>query len=215
LFTAGAAARLYAGFTGLARIQWTSSDQTTTGAGKAFMAALALRPSTNDRLGWLLSYQFVDRGLLLLPTVAPGNSTTGWRHLLSTDGYVQPLQMLELHGKFTWQQTDDLLGLSTDTYLWQGRAQVMLSKRFDGAIEQRYIWQPVTDSHRNGTALEVGFWPIADARVALGYNFHDTRDPYGRDLQGRDKGVYVTLSTKLSYLFDLFGSRPPVAAERH
>ena len=65
----------------------------------------------------------------------------------------------------------------------------MLSKRFDGALEQRYIWQPTTDSHRNGTALEIGFWPIADARVAVGYNFNDSRDPYGRDLQGRDKGV--------------------------
>ena len=73
----------------------------------------------------------------------------------------------------------------------------MLS-RFDGAIEERYIYQPASDSHRDGTAMEVGFWPLADARIAVGYNFHDTRDPYGRDLQGRDKGVYLTLSTKLS-----------------
>ena len=86
-----------------------------------------------------------------------------------------------------------------------------MSRWIDGAIEERYIWQPASDSHRNGTALEIGFWPIADARVALGYNFQDTRDPYGRDLQGRDKGVYLTLSTKLSHLFDLFGSKPPAA----
>jgi hypothetical protein len=31
----------------------------------------------------------------------------------------------------------------------------------------------------------------------------------GRDLQGRDKGFYLTISTKLSPLFDLMGSTPP------
>ena len=46
--------------------------------------------------------------------------------------------------------------------------------------------------------MEMGFWPLADIRIAVGYNFRDTRDPLGRDLQGRDKGVYLTLSTKLS-----------------
>ena len=71
LFTAGAAARLYAGFTGLTRIEWTSSDHTSIGDAKAFLAALALRPLTNDRVGWLLSYQYVDGGASL-PTVAPG-----------------------------------------------------------------------------------------------------------------------------------------------
>jgi len=60
-----------------------------------------------------------------------------------------------------------------------------------------------------GTAAEVGFWPIADLRLAGGYHFQDTRDPNGRDLQGRDKGVYATLSTKLSRIFNLLGSAPP------
>ncbi len=212
LFSAGAAARLYAGFTGLGRVEWTSADQTTNQSAKAVLAALALRPMNNDRLGWLLSYQYVNRDSLL-PTVAPGSASLGWRHLLSTDGYAQVLPSLELHGKFAWQRSDDTIGPQTDTYLSQGRVQIALSRYVDGAFEARYIEQPASSSHRVGNALEVGFWPIADARVAIGYNFNDTRDPLGRDLEGRAKGVYLTLSTKLSYLFDLFGNRAPAAAQ--
>ena len=51
-------------------------------------------------------------------------------------------------------------------------------------------------------------------RLALGYHFQDTRDPHGRDLQGSDKGVYATISTKLSRIFNLMGSTPPRQASR-
>ena len=207
LLTSGVAARLGWGFTGLSRVQWASSDVAGTGDAVSALAALALRPASNDRVGWLLSYQFVNRDASL-PTVAPGRSTTTWRHLASTDGYVQPLKWLQLHGKFAWQRTDVISGISTDTYLSQGRLQIALSRFVDAAIEDRYIYQPESDSSRQGLAAEIGFWPLADIRAAVGYNVYDTRDPLGRDLQGRDQGVYVTLSTKLSHLFNLFGSRP-------
>jgi hypothetical protein len=64
------------------------------------------------------------------------------------------------------------------------------------------------DSSRSTVAAELGFWPIADLRLGLGYNFRDTTDPFGRDRQGRPRGAYVTLSTKLAHLFDLLGSTP-------
>jgi hypothetical protein len=174
----------------------------------AILTALALRPLTHDRLGWLLSYQYVDRDGTFA-TVGPARTTVGWHQLLSTDGYVRPASWLEVHGKLAWQRNEGpASSLSTDTYLWQGRAQFAMSRFFDAAFEERYLYQPASDSHRNGTAAEMGYWPIADIRLALGFNFKDTRDPFGRDLQGRDKGAYFTLSTKLSHIFDLFGSRP-------
>jgi hypothetical protein len=212
LFTAGAAARLRAGVTSLARVQWAASDVRVGGGDAvAVLTAVAVRPATNDRVGWLLSYQFIDRDLAS-PVVAPGRASGDWRHLLSTDGYAQPLQWLQIHAKFAWQRTDAIV-LTTDTYLSQLRVQTAISRWADAAFEERYLNQPASDSHREGTALEVGFWPMADFRVAVGYNFRDTRDPLGRDSQGRDKGAYLTLSTKLSKLFDLFGSRP-VAVEK-
>lgn len=214
LFSAGAAARLASGVTTMARVRWADGNRLTTDNSMAAMAAVALRPANHDRLGWLLSYQYLDPTLTEpQPTVAPGRLSSSWRHLLSTDAYAQPLQWLELHGKFAWQRSELPSSFRTDTYLSQARVQVAMSRYVDAAFEERYINQPVSHSHREGTALEVGFWPLADFRIAVGYNFRDTRDSYGRDLQGRASGAYLTLSTKLSRLFDLFGSRPPAARQ--
>jgi hypothetical protein len=98
------------------------------------------------------------------------------------------------------------------TYLVQGRGQVTLHRLVDAAFEARYLRQQVTDSSRRGSGLEIGIWPVPDLRAALGYSFEDTRDPAGRDLEGRARGFYVTLSTKLSRLFNLMGSTPPTAS---
>jgi hypothetical protein len=208
LFSAGGAARLGAGVTAAARAHWTRAEQTRDDDEIAALAAFAVRPAGHDRIGWLLSYQFADVNRTR-QTVAPGRVVLGWRHLLSTDGYVQPVSWLTLHGKFAWQRSENAGLLVTDTYLTQARVQFAITRHVDAAFEERYLHQPASSSHREGTALEVGVWPLADFRIAVGYNFRDTQDPLGRDLQGRDRGVYLTLSTKLSRLFDLFGSEPP------
>jgi hypothetical protein len=82
----------------------------------------------------------------------------------------------------------------------------------DAAIERRRLFQPVTDSVRDTIAAEAGVWLYPDLRIGVGYNFRDTTDPFGRDQQGRPRGAYLTLSSKLSRLFDLFGSSPAPAA---
>ena len=46
---------------------------------------------------------------------------------------------------------------------------------------------------------------FADIRVALGYNFTTATEPDGL-LLVRPRGFYFTISTKLSNLFDLFGT---------
>ena len=148
----------------------------------------------------------VDRDQSGLPVAVP-RDTLGWRQGLSTDGYVSPLRRLELHGKMAWLQADGVAPF-VNTYLVQGRAQVTIQRFVDAALESRYIREPSTHTSRRGTSAEAGFWPAPDFRVALGYSFDDTRDPFGRDREGRDQGVYLTLSTKLSRLFDLMGSKP-------
>jgi hypothetical protein len=156
----------------------------------------------------LFSYQYFDRDgtLQAFGAVRAGSA---WRHRLSTDGYVQPLRRLELFGKFAWEEAPLSGSDAVDTYLGQARAQFTLFRFVDAAIEQRYIRQPVTDSSRSSAGTEIGVWPIADLRLALGYHFQDTRDPFGRDLQGSDKGIYATISTKLSRIFNLMGTAPP------
>ena len=209
VLSAGVAARLHGGLTGLVRTEWLESEgAAASGTSVGVLAALALRPVTNDRAGVLLSYQYLDRDAALrsFGAATPG---AAWRHRLSTDGYLQPLRWLSLHGKVGWEQLPSGTTEAVSTYLGQGRAQFSLFRYVDAAIEERYIRQPSTDSTRRSTGAEIGVWPIADLRVALGYHFQDTRDPFGRDLQGAAKGFYGTVSTKLSRLFNLMGSTPP------
>jgi uncharacterized repeat protein (TIGR01451 family) len=209
LFTAGVAARVYGGMTGLVRTQWLESDQPqSTGTSVGVLGALALRPLSHDRLGLLLSYQYYDRDGRL-QTFGPATTASAWRHRGTADGYVQPLRRLIVHGKVGWEQVPSAGREPVNTYLGQGRVQITLLRFLDAAVEERYIRQPASDSSRRSTGAEIGVWPIADLRVAIGYHFQDTRDPYGRDLQGSDAGIYAAVSTKLSRLFNLLGSAPP------
>jgi hypothetical protein len=208
LLTTGFATRLSGGVTGLFRADWLAGDDPINLRDSlGLLGAVAIRPATNDRVGLLFSYQFVDRDGLAQP-VSVTRTTLGWRHRLSTDGYVQPVRRLDLLGKFAWQESN-VREPAVNTYLLQGRAQATIMRYIDSAIEGRYIRQSETSSKRRGVAAEIGFWPIADFRAALGYSFYDTRDSHGRDFEGRAKGPYVTLSTKLSRLFNLMGSAPP------
>jgi uncharacterized repeat protein (TIGR01451 family) len=211
LLTTGLAARVVGGLTGLFRAEWLDSGEDLgEGHSLSFLTAVAIRPTTNERVGLLLSYQYVDRDLPVQAFGQPRDAL-GWRQRWSTDGYVQPLRPLVLHAKAAWHQTNDP-GRFVGTYLVQGRAQVTLHRYVDAAFEERYIRQQFTDTSRRSSGLEIGIWPVADLRAAVGYSFDDSRDPLSRDLEGRARGFYVTLSTKLSRLFNLMGSTPPPAA---
>jgi hypothetical protein len=114
--------------TALARTEWAHSDQIPAfGDSVTFLTAFAVRPGGNDRIGWLLSYQYASRDNVQA-TVGPARYDGRWNHVLSTDGYVQPLRRLDLFGKFAWQSSAFATGISTDTYLWQGRAQFAISR---------------------------------------------------------------------------------------
>jgi hypothetical protein len=58
---------------------------------------------------------------------------------------------------------------------------------------------------RSVYATEAGFWAIPDMRLGLGYNFTEAKEPAGSLLPTR-RGFYFTISSKLSNLFDLFGT---------
>ena len=56
------------------------------------------------------------------------------------------------------------------------------------------------------SAAEVGYWLTKDLRVGTGYRFAGREALWrgaGNDVK---RGVYFTISTKISNLFDLFGT---------
>jgi uncharacterized repeat protein (TIGR01451 family) len=204
----GAAGRLADGITALSRIQWSRGS--FTGRNNSALdgtAALAIRPLKTDRYGLLFSYNHRSLFQDGLVGQAP---TRDARDTLSTDGYYQPSKNLELFGRvaanFNGNGQTDLPYVSTLTYLTQARAQYHFSARVDAAIETRMIFQPSSATTRTSTGAELGFWVLPDLRLGAGYNFAVSREPFGSNLIPQRRGFYFTITSKLSRLFDLFGT---------
>lgn len=207
LITVGAAGRIGDGITTLARFQATRSNyQGRENSTMQGTAALALRPLKSDRTALLFSYTHRS---LTQGGLAGQSATTDRSDTLSTDGLWQPLKDTELYGrvalKFGGNSREGLMNASALTYLAQLRAQKRLRRAFDVAGEVRMMAQPVTHTTRTSVGAEIGYWVFADMRVGIGYNFTSATEPGGISIV-QPRGFYFTISTKLSNLFDLFGT---------
>jgi hypothetical protein len=129
---------------------------------------------------------------------------------LSSDGYYRLTENLELYGRFALRQSGDGLAnlpyVSTLTFLSQARVQYRFARRLDMASEFRWVVQPVSKSRRAGYGAELGFWALSDLRLAAGYNFNGAREAGNNNLLPARGGIYFSISSKLSNLFDLFGT---------
>ncbi|HET9787645.1 MAG TPA: hypothetical protein VFP47_10950, partial [Pyrinomonadaceae bacterium] len=133
LLAFGAAGRIRNGLTALSRFQWSRTNfEGRHGSSMEGTAALAYRPLESDRAGLLFS--FTHRSLLQNAATELSAQTRDRLDSLSTDGYFQATDRLELYGKlalrFSANGQADLPFVSTFTYLAQGRAQYRLTKRF-------------------------------------------------------------------------------------
>ncbi len=204
----GAAGRLAEGITALSRVQWSRGSFTgRTNSALDATAALAIRPVKTDHYGLLFSY---NHRSLFQGGLTDQVPTRDRRDTLSTDGYYQPCKDLELFGRvavnFNANGQPGLPYVSTLTYLTQARAQYHVTTRIDWAIESRMIFQPSSGTSRTSTGAELGFWLLPDLRLGAGYNFAVSREPFGSNLIPQRRGFYFTITSKLSRLFDLFGT---------
>jgi large repetitive protein len=207
--TLGAAGKLGDDITTLGSFQWAQTkvagrlNSTMSGT-----AALALRPLHSDRAALLFSY---NRRSLIQQGGAEVMATLDRADTLSTDGLLSLTKQLEFYGRVAVKSGEDgrpdLARVSTLTYMVQGRLQDRFSKQFDVATEFRWLAQPVTGTRRTSLGTELGYWLLPDLRVGVGYNFTGVREPMGNLAAGPGKsGFYFTISSKLSNLFNLFGT---------
>lgn len=207
VIAAGAAGKLREGITALSRIQWSrgafggKSNSSLEGS-----VALAIRPLTSDRVGVLFSY--THRSLTQDATSA--TPTRDRLDSLSMDGYNQLTKRLEVYGRFALRFSANgqpqLPFVSTLSLLTQIRAQYLITRRLDWAVETRLLFQPSSSTMRSVYATEAGFWALPDMRLGVGYNFTAAKEPAGSQVLPTRRGFYFTVSSKLSNLFDLFGT---------
>jgi hypothetical protein len=208
LFALGAAGRVGEGITTMARFQMSrSSFEGRSSSSLEGMAALAIRPLKSDRAGLLFSY---THRALEQQNANDAEMTTDQMDSLSTDGYFQATRNLELYARFALRfnsnSQPNLPLASSLTYLTQGRIQYRLTSRLDWAGEARLLFQPASKTQRSVYGTELGFWAIPDLRLGLGYNFTVAGEPGNTALAPAQRGFYFTISSKLSNLFDLFGT---------
>ncbi|HZG52702.1 MAG TPA: hypothetical protein VEZ40_11250, partial [Pyrinomonadaceae bacterium] len=207
LLTLGAAGRLGDGVTTLARFQSARSKfEGRENSSVQGTVALALRPLKSDRTALLFSYTHRS---LTQSALGGQAAVTDRSDTLSTDGLWQPFKDTEIYGraalKFGGNSREGLMNASALTYLAQLRVQKRLRRAFDVAGEVRMMAQPVTHTTRTSAGAELGYWVFADMRVGIGYNFTSATEP-GALVVSQPRGFYFTISTKLSNLFDLFGT---------
>lgn len=209
LFAAGAAGRLREGITALSRIQWSrGAFGAQQNSALDATAALAIRPINSDRRALLFTY--THRSLTQRAGSAGILPATRDRiDSLSTDGYQQLTKRFELYGKFALRFSAngqaELPFVSNLSFLAQARAQYLLTRRIDWAFETRALFQPSSNTMRSTYAAEAGFWILPDLRLGGGYNFTSASEPGAIGLPARG-GFYFTINSKLSHLFDLFGT---------
>jgi uncharacterized repeat protein (TIGR01451 family) len=208
LIAIGAAGRLNEGITVLSRMRWSrSAFAGRDGSAMDGLAALAIRPLDSDRAGLLFSFNHraIDQS-----SVGGGAATRDRLDTVATDGYYQATKRLELYGRFALRFAGNgqpaLPYVSTLTYLTQARAQYRLTTRFDWAAETRLLFQRASQTQRSVYGTELGFWAMPDLRVGVGYNFTRAGEPGLDHAIPRRQGFYFTISSKLSSLFDLFGT---------
>ena len=81
-----------------------------------------------------------------------------------------------------------------------------VTERLDWAGETRLIFQPSSQTRRTVYGTELGLWAMPDLRFGIGYNFTRAGEPGLDHAMPRKQGFYFTISSKLSSLFDLFGT---------
>jgi len=210
LLTIGAAGRIGENVTALARLQWGSNNfGGRSGSSLNGTAALAFRPLRSDRVALLFSYT----GRSITQEGSSG-ATRDRSDTLSADGLWQATDDLEIYSrfalKFSANGDDARAQASALTYLMQTRAQQRLNRFFDAAGEVRFVNQPASGSRRMSFGAELGFWALPDLRLGGGYNFTTATEASGAAISpsgfGAQRGFYFTISSKLSNLFNLFGT---------
>jgi uncharacterized repeat protein (TIGR01451 family) len=215
LFSVGAAGKIGDNWTTLVRGQWTRSNfYRSRGASSNLTAAAAYRPIDSDRFALLFSYnrRENEQEAINLNNIRQ-TAVRDRLDTLSTDGIYQISKDTEIYGRFALRFNAN--GSETNqyasalTFLAQMRAQQKLGDKLDFAAEYRMLAQPASNTFRRSFGTEIGYWIIPDLRFGAGYNFTQTAEMNNINTNNNPQfrgGFYFTITSKLSNLFDLFGT---------
>jgi len=171
-------------------------------------AGLAYRNPHNDKFNALLRYEYRQNPSTIPDTILFGSGTGTEEHVFATEAIYSPNWRWEFYGKIALKDSTTFLAEDFTHHsiitLGQLRATYRFAYQWEIAGEGRFISQPSANYHENGLSVELGYYPLSDLRLAVGYAFGDAND---RDFTGyrSQSGPYFGVTVKFSGLFDAFG----------
>jgi hypothetical protein len=221
VITAGLTGKLSPAITGLMSYQQASAANTRLeglGNTAALKIGLAYREPRDDRFNALLRYEYRSNPSLIPETLLIGSGTGSKEHLFGLEMIYTPDWRWEFYGKFAMRSSRTYLAddFSASNLVTLGQARVTYhwDKRWDTALEGRWIGQPTANYSEIGWAAEAGYYVSPNLRLGLGYSFGKARD---RDFgsQRSAGGLYLGVTVKLDELFNGFGlQKVPQAAPK-
>ncbi|MBD2577138.1 hypothetical protein [Oscillatoria sp. FACHB-1406] len=220
VISAAAAGKISPALTGLLRFQQASSATPylqDLGPTATLRLGLAYRDPNDDRFNALLRYEYRSNPTNIPETllVTSGSSTVD--HVLAMEAIYAPNWQWEFYAKYALRNSTTFLAnnFSNTSFLHLGqvRATYRFAYQWDATLEARAIGQPTAGFTELGWAAELGFYPIPDLRVGVGYAFGSVDD---RDFSGyRSKdGIYFGVTLKVNELFGGFGRQEVVPPQQ-
>ena len=177
-----------------------ANSNSIQGSANNARVGIAWRPSRNDRGATLLEY---DRQDGTLSTLGAQTDTA------SIEQVYRPTGSLELAARYAYELDGDAY-YPARTTLTAFRLRQSIGSRLDVGGEASLLsMHDVPNAQQAGVAAEVGYRLGDTLRVAAGYNFSGSPDPYLATAPTR-RGAYVTVTTVVDRLFG-WGKRPSLA----
>ena len=216
LYSFNAAGALGDDFSLLGRFNYNTSAELARRSTTEGTMGIAYRPLSHDYFNALLKYQIRQSNLGI------NQISDVFSNLVSFEGYVQPSYMWELYTKFALKNsTDKTAGfdpVNSNITLGIARLTHKFLYNFDAVAEYRNLAQIETATMDNQISAELGYYPMKDLRIGLGYNFIYYMDSQKRndllirstDLLNQNQvnqGPYINLSMKLDSLGSWWGQQ--------
>lgn len=161
---------------------------------KEMGAGLAYRPVKSDRLNLLGKISYIEDD-------APGSqsdfaqSSEERKYVYALEGAYDIIKYLQLVGKFAYKDNQEKVGprdfTESDTYLYIGRLNFHITKKWDIAGEYRVLENTQTEDQKSGWLVEINRELLDHMWLGAGYNFTDFDDDLEHDNDYDAKGWFV------------------------
>jgi len=164
---------------------------------------LAYRPVSHDYFNALLKYEIKRRneGIGFISDIT--------NNIFALESFIHPAYQWEVYTKLAWKnsldKTDSFSTISSNIGLALGRVTWKYNYNFDLVGEVRNLTQFETMTVNNDFTAEIGYFPIKDLRVALGYNLFGYADKDLLTSNYTAQGPYINLAFKLHKLGNIWG----------